>query len=302
MMEKYKKAHSTTLLRFWQWAIFVLLVTFVQPGLADNKVAEPAIKVPNSDPDFEEGMSNNVRVAVGTTAYLTCRPRSLRNKTVSWIRHRDLHILTSGRFTYTNDQRFSVYHQRHTGEWTLQLQFAQPRDSGLYECQIGTQPTRSFFVNLQVVEPTTTIFGGPEMHVHEGSPLNISCVVHNSVGQPEFFFWKHNGNGIKFGQDRYEMRQHFAGNDETVSSFVIKSAQFSDSGNYTCMPAYCPPVSAKVYILKGEEPAAMQRSSAAGLLPFTAPLTLLVTDLVAYSAAYFFNLLQLPVLYVPYQG
>jgi len=31
------------------------------------------------------------------------------------------------------------------------------------------------------------------MHVHEGSPVNISCIVQNAVGQPEFFFWYHNG-------------------------------------------------------------------------------------------------------------
>ena len=54
-----------------------------------------------------------------------------------------------------------------------------------------SSPLTEFYL---FAEPTTTIFGGPEMHVHEGSPLNISCVVHNSVGQPEFFFWKHNGN------------------------------------------------------------------------------------------------------------
>lgn len=70
---------------------------------------------------------------------------------VSWVRHRDLHILSVGRSVYTKDGRFSVYHQRHTGEWTLQLRSAQLKDSGLYECQIGTQPTRSYFVNLQVV-------------------------------------------------------------------------------------------------------------------------------------------------------
>ena len=64
-------------------------------GAADDAIdatdaAEPAElgplpsfpAVPSSDPDFEEETANNVRVAVGTTAYLTCRPRSLRNKTV----------------------------------------------------------------------------------------------------------------------------------------------------------------------------------------------------------------------------
>ena len=43
------------------------------------------------------------------------------------------------------------------------------------------------------LEPTTAIYGGPDMHVHEGSPVNISCLVYNAVGQPEFFFWYHNG-------------------------------------------------------------------------------------------------------------
>lgn len=71
------------------------------------------------------------------------------------MRHRDLHIMSVGRAVYTKDGRFSVYHQRHTGEWTLQLRSAQLKDSGLYECQIGTQPTRSYFVNLQVVGKCT---------------------------------------------------------------------------------------------------------------------------------------------------
>lgn len=46
---------------------------------------------------------------------------------------------------------------------------------------------------LTFAEPLTSIFGGPDMHVHEGSPVNLSCVVSQSVGQPEFFFWFHNG-------------------------------------------------------------------------------------------------------------
>lgn len=36
-----------------------------------------------ADADFEV-MPTEVRVAAGTTAYLSCRPRSLRNKTVIW--------------------------------------------------------------------------------------------------------------------------------------------------------------------------------------------------------------------------
>ena len=62
---------------------------------------------------------------------------------VSWIRQRDLHILTAGLFTYTSDQRFSVVQRSlfdHsssildgvTSDWILQIKFVQPRDAGVY--------------------------------------------------------------------------------------------------------------------------------------------------------------------------
>lgn len=70
---------------------------------------------------------------------------------VSWIRHRDIHILTVGAYTYTSDQRFQANHHTETDEWTLQIKWAQKRDAGIYECQISTQPVRSYFVNLNVV-------------------------------------------------------------------------------------------------------------------------------------------------------
>lgn len=67
------------------------------------------------------------------------------------MRHRDIHILTVGAYTYTSDQRFMAIHHRDNDEWTLQIKWAQKRDAGIYECQISTQPVRSFFVNLNVV-------------------------------------------------------------------------------------------------------------------------------------------------------
>lgn len=70
---------------------------------------------------------------------------------VSWIRHRDIHILTVGGYTYTTDQRFQAIHKKDSEEWVLQIKWAQKRDGGMYECQISTQPVRSFFVNLSVV-------------------------------------------------------------------------------------------------------------------------------------------------------
>jgi Immunoglobulin I-set domain len=56
---------------------------------------------------------------------------------VSWMRKRDLHILTSNNFLYTGDQRFSVVHPQDTDEWNLKIEYAQPKDAGTYECQVG---------------------------------------------------------------------------------------------------------------------------------------------------------------------
>lgn len=78
---------------------------------------------------------------------------------VSWIRHRDIHILTVGSYTYTSDQRFQATHDKETGDWTLQIKWVQKRDKGAYECQVSTQPVMSYFVHLDVVgkQPTETI-------------------------------------------------------------------------------------------------------------------------------------------------
>ena len=72
---------------------------------------------------------------------------------VSWIRHHDLHILTVGGYTYTADMRFRSIFNTASGndEWILQIQYVQKRDAGRYECQLNTQPVRSFFVQLTVV-------------------------------------------------------------------------------------------------------------------------------------------------------
>ncbi len=50
------------------------------------------------------------------------------------MRKRDLHILTSNIYTYTGDQRFDVIHPPESDDWDLKIEYAQQRDSGIYEC------------------------------------------------------------------------------------------------------------------------------------------------------------------------
>ena len=73
------------------------------------------------------------------------------------MRKRDLHILTSDIYTYTGDQRFSVIHPVDTDEWSLKIEYAQQRDSGIYECQVNTEPKINLAVNLDVTGKTLRI-------------------------------------------------------------------------------------------------------------------------------------------------
>lgn len=70
---------------------------------------------------------------------------------VSWVRHRDIHLLTVGVETYTSDQRFVASHFPHTEDWTLQVKYPQRRDSGTYECQVSTTPPIGHSMLLSVV-------------------------------------------------------------------------------------------------------------------------------------------------------
>ena len=59
-------------------------------------------------PYFDSSVSSNVTTQLGKHAYLPCKVKQLGNKSVSWIRRRDAHILTVDRDTFIADDRFQV--------------------------------------------------------------------------------------------------------------------------------------------------------------------------------------------------
>ncbi|KXJ83989.1 hypothetical protein RP20_CCG023742 [Aedes albopictus] len=106
---------------------------------------------PYAQPYFDNSTRREITATVGQSALLHCRVRNLGDRAVSWIRKRDLHILTVGILTYTNDQRFQSLHTEGSDEWTLRITSPQPRDSGTYECQVSTEPKISQAFRLSVV-------------------------------------------------------------------------------------------------------------------------------------------------------
>ncbi|XP_055838922.1 zwei Ig domain protein zig-8-like [Episyrphus balteatus] len=210
---------------------------------------------------FDTSASRNVTALVGKTASLNCRIKNLGNKTVSWIRHRDLHLLTVVENTYTSDQRFTSSHNKQTGDWSLQLKYAQIRDSGVYECQVSTTPPVGYTMVLSIVEPITSIHGGPDLYIDTGSTVNLTCIVKHLPEPPPLVRWTHNNEEINYDSARGGVSVITEKGDITTSYLLIQKARISDSGVYTCSPSSANPKSVNVHVLYGEQPAAIQRGT-----------------------------------------
>ncbi|KAJ8921371.1 hypothetical protein NQ315_002987 [Exocentrus adspersus] len=115
-----------------------------------SRFVEPMNKPPHQRPYFDDVGPRNVTAVVGQSAVLNCRVKHPGDRTVSWMRKRDLHILTSGIHTYTGDARFSVLHPDHSDDWDLRVEYVQKRDAGVYECQVNTEPKINLAIMLNV--------------------------------------------------------------------------------------------------------------------------------------------------------
>ena len=49
----------------------------------------------------------------------------------------------------------------------------------------------NFIFNVEYPEPKTAILGGPDIHLKEGSTMNLTCVITDSPEPPSYIFWRH---------------------------------------------------------------------------------------------------------------
>ncbi|XP_076262187.1 lachesin-like isoform X2 [Rhynchophorus ferrugineus] len=211
-------------------------------------------------PYFDPTTTTNITTQLGTHAYLPCKVKQLGNKSVSWIRKRDAHILTVDRYTFIADDRFQAFLVESTDTWTLQVKYVQARDAGQYECQVSTEPKMSHFITLNVVVPKIEILGESDMFVKMGSAVQLKCVITQSLEEPAYIFWYHDGERVlKYDKNAIDIKLDQEGPDTTVSTLIIFHTNPEDSGNYTCSPSNLDSASVLLHVLNGEHPAAMQR-------------------------------------------
>ncbi|XP_046460999.1 uncharacterized protein LOC124207533 [Daphnia pulex] len=226
----------------------------------------PSSSLAISKPYFEATWPTNVSVVLGQPAVLKCRTRLLGDRMLSWIRQRDLHVLTSALVSYTSDGRFSVHHQPTSDDWELRISTVQARDAGFYECQVNTEPKINWPVHLQVHTGQAQIAGPSEVHVRQGSTLSLTCSLRGTIiGQDSNLSWYHDDQPVLLETARNSLSLATERSEHFISSrFLLPRASAVDGGNYTCRPSEALPVSVLVHVLSGEHPAAMQHGNRSG--------------------------------------
>ncbi|XP_063872824.1 peroxidasin homolog [Scylla paramamosain] len=243
-------------------AVYPSSMTHRVVGAGSSAVFTPPARFSNTVlPSFANTTVTNVTVIRGKTAYLRCHVLNIGTKTVSWVRHDDIHVLTVGRLTFTNDDRFEAMNKPGSDVWSLRIKFPQLHDSGKYECQVSTRPTRSRVITLNVVEPRAVIPPGPELYVDHGSPLNITCVIPDSPEPPDHVFWYHRDKMVSFDGSRQGVSITTDKGSVTTSILLIQDVTTKDSGLYICAPQGMKEASVRVRVLNGELPQAMQTGS-----------------------------------------
>ncbi|XP_049316451.1 zwei Ig domain protein zig-8 isoform X6 [Bactrocera dorsalis] len=253
-------------------------------------------------PYFDDISPRNVSTVADEPAILKCRVRNKGNRTVSWMRKRDLHILTTNIYTYTGDQRFSILHPPGGDDWDLKIDYAQKRDSGIYECQVNTEPKINLAVSLEVNAEADNrdkiteseyydakaarakILGSTEIHVKRDSTIALACSVNIHASSVT---WYHGASVVDFDSQRGGISLETEKTDVgTTSRLMLTRASLRDSGNYTCVPTGAIPASVRVHVLTGEQPAAMQTSRSNIVLQTRVYLTIATSCIITFAYRY----------------
>lgn len=239
-------------------------------------------------PYFDPASPTHIKAQMGSNAYLPCKIKNLGNKSVSWVRNKDAHILSVDRYTFIQDARFATWHEAVTNTWTLQVKYVKAADAGRYECQVSTEPKMSHFVHLNVITPSVTIPGGSELHVRSGSTVTIKCVVSQALHPPSYVFWYHGEQRIPEGKWKGVTQEPLSRRDSggSEAALTITSVNHAHAGNYTCSPAALTPISVILHVLNGERPAAMQHGTSSSSLPSPSLSLLLLTILLFHHLAH----------------
>ncbi|XP_054006763.1 uncharacterized protein LOC128891351 isoform X1 [Hylaeus anthracinus] len=220
-------------------------------------------------PYYEDGGQEvNVSARIGSTMLLDCRVGMLGNKEVVWLQQHSndsFRLLTVGKTTYSVDQRISLEF-RYPSNYRLQIQYATPRDSGLYKCQVSTHPPLVKNINVIVTAPELTITDDSgrivpkERHLKAGSALKLKCEARDVLEVlKESVIWTRGDETLTEDVSENRTTEITAGKEVLVivSTLIVEKATPRHAGNYTCVVPGKANTTIAVHVLNGELPAAV---------------------------------------------
>merc|ERR1719244_378987 len=266
--------------------LLLLLVTITNGGTqsleASARLKHELEKSEAKVPVFVNTTNSTVVTSLGQTVYLYCGVHNLGDRSVSWIRSRDLTILTIGLVRYTRDQRFTAIHGQGSNNWGIKIVNPNLNDSGLYECQISyhddTEKKLKLPFTLQVLESRAKILGSHDLYMKEGSEVELNCKVVDSPGPPAYIYWYKGEEVINYSTKKGIEVSFSNLENNAISTLLIKYASPSDSGNYTCAPANAMQDSLILNVIKGEKQAGLQEIANFAKSYYSSLLLLLLTS------------------------
>ncbi|KAK1127436.1 hypothetical protein K0M31_003974 [Melipona bicolor] len=165
---------------------------------------------------------------------------------VTWVQQPSkdsFRLLTFGRIPYSVDQRISL-NFRYPSNWRLQIQYATPRDSGLYKCQVATHPPLVKTINVVVTAPELTITDdsgrvvSKERHLKAGSALKLRCEARDVIESlKESVIWTRGDETLTEDVSENRTTEILAGKEVLVivSTLIVERASPRHAGNYSCV-------------------------------------------------------------------
>lgn len=130
--------------------------------------------------------------------------------------------------------------------------------------------------------PKIEISGESDIYVKTGSTVSLKCVITQSLEEPAYIFWHHDGERVlNYDRSAIDIRTDRVGTDTTVSTLIIFHARTEDSGNYTCSPPSLGSASVLLHVLNGKS-ALPLLDTLSPVIParcFTSPSHMLYCDL-----------------------